>query len=239
MKNLQRLLVCLLVLIICLAFTACGSSLAVLEPGYEANFRGLMVELNGEYAALSDIYEGDNYIKLYENGKGVLAFSGDEEPITWSKNGENYEIILLGEVCPATVKDGIMVIEIDGGIVTYVAEGAEEPIIPTTQLSDYDKDLSSPYGKYHGLTINQYGIVQDMTDFYNGECYLLLNTTGMGEICLGGTKTTIAWDHEDGNITIADINGINSIGIISDGVVVIDYMEFGIQLAFAKEGAEP
>lgn len=218
---------------------ACNETLAEFEGGYEASFRGHMLELNGEYAALEDIYQGENYLKLFKNGEGVIAFSGDEEEISWSKTSDGYSIIFLGESCATTFKDGILTVEIDGGIVTYVANGAAEPEIPTRNMQDYDTDLSSPFGTYHGLTVNQFGAVSDMSVFYGNDSYIQLNTNGMGVLNLGGSKQNIAWDLKDGVLTIADTNGINSMGVLSEGVIVLDYMGGGLQLAFAKTGAEP
>ena len=222
-----------------LTLSACGESLAKFEGGYEAYFRGHMLELNGEYAALQDIYQGDNYLKLYENGDGVIAFSGDEEEISWTKTTDGYTITFLGEPCAATFNNGILTVEIDGGIVTYVASGVAEPEIPTKSMQDYDSDLSSPFGIYHGLTVNQFGTVSDMSDFYGNDSYIQLNTNGMGVLNLGGNKQNIAWDLDGDTLTIADTNGINSVGVLSEGIIVIDYMGGGLQLAFAKTGAEP
>ncbi len=236
MKQIKASLLVVLLLLM-FGLLACSESIAEFD-GYEAYFRGHMLELNGEYAALEDIYEGDNYIKLYKDQTGVIAFSGDEEEITWSETADGYTIMLVQEPCPATFENGIFTIEIDGGIVTYLADGVLAPEIPTENPADYDFDLTVPYGKYHGLTVNQFDSVLDMADFYGNDSYLQLDKDGMGEICLGGSKQRIAWDLDGDVLTIADAAGINSVGVLSDGVIVIDYMGGGIQLAFAKTGAD-
>ncbi len=216
--------------------TGCSAELLMLN-GYEASFHGHMVELYDEYAPLTDIYPGENYLKLFADGSGVIAFSGAEDQIIWTKNEDTYYITVQGEDCPASFDNGILTMELEGALITYVASGAQAPEIPTTAPGAYDTDLAVPYGTYNGLTINEYGTVTDINDFYGGKCFLRLDEAGMGLLCLGGTETQFAWELNDTELTIADMNGINSIGYLKDGVLVLDYMETGLQLAFAKEGA--
>lgn len=233
--KIKRFLGLFLSLALCL--TACSPTLLTID-GHPAQLRGHMVELNGEYAALSDIYPGENYLNLYDDGTGIIAFSGEEDEITWRLENKTYYICVQGEDSPATFSDGILTMNLQGGIITYVSEGAEAPQIPTTEPPAYDTDLSVPYGTYHGLTINEFGTVNDIVDYYKGECFIRLDDHGMGILSLGGSKIQIAWEINDTELTIADENGINSIGYLNDGILVLDYMESGIQLAFAKEGAD-
>ncbi|MBE6985080.1 MAG: hypothetical protein E7434_05625 [Ruminococcaceae bacterium] len=237
MKFRYFFLLCLLLALLC-TLCACSDPLLTID-GYEASFRGHMVELSGEYAALTDIYPGENYLKLYNDGTGVICFSDDEDEVTWSTADGGYFVNVQGEDCFSTFSGGIFSMELEGAVVTYVAEGATAPEIPTTEAPSYDTDLSSPYGNYYGLTINQYGTITDMAEFYGGESFIRLDTDGMGILCLGGAEMTIAWELNEMELTIADSNGINSIGLLSEGALVLDYMESGIQLAFAKEGANP
>ena len=234
MKIFRSFLVILSLLLLC----GCNS-LADLDGGYEAHFVGLMVQIGDDYAALEDIYPGENYLDLYEDGTGVIAFSGFEENLTWSNQGATYTFVFQNEASVGTLKDGILEVEIEGNVVTYVAEGAICPVIPTTAPPDYDSDLTVPYGTYQGLTISYEGEMLPMSEFYKGECSIQLDVNGMGTLMLGGGKLRIAWDLSDGVLTIADENGVNSVGLLSDGVIVLDYMESGIQLAFSKEGIEP
>lgn len=231
MGYLKRLFIFGLMLALCLMLIACSPSLLELGDGYEAHFKGHMVELDGEFASLLDIYPGENYLKLYDDGNGEIAFSGYAEPITWTKKDSTYTIIFEGEPCSATVESGIMHIEIDGAIVTYVAEGASAPTIPTTTPPDYNSDLTTAYGTYQGT--------EDLVEYYKGPCSISLEPDGMGSLILGGSVKTIAWEFEEDLLTIADENGMNSYGIISEGILVLDYMETGLQLTFAKEGALP
>ncbi len=233
--NAKRYFCLLTVLLVFL--TACSAPLAAID-GYEASFRGHMVELYGEYAPLSDIYSGDNYLKLFDDGTGIIAFSGEEDEISWTQTDGDYSITVQGEACSAAFSDGLLTMELDGAIITYVADGADAPEIPTTSPAVYDTDLSTPYGTYHGLTITQFDEPMDMDEFYGGECYLYLGESGMGTLVLGGSELTVAWEVEGTQFVISDMNGINSVGYLDNGIVVLDYMETGLQLAFAKEGAE-
>ncbi len=237
MKLCKRFSALLLIITVSLTLFACSSPLEL--GGYEAVFQGHMVELNGEYAALSDIYPGENYLELYEDGTGVISFSDMEEDITWTGADSTFSIVVQGEPCSATFEDGILRMELEGAYVTYVAEGASAPEIPATEATNYDTNPYTAYGKYNGLTINQYGQITEMTEFYSGKCYISLEPDGMGVLCLGGSELIIAWELDGQTLTIADTNGYNSYGIVDYGVLVLDYMETGLELAFAKEGFEP
>ncbi len=227
---------CLLAALVFL-LTACSANILSID-GFEASFQGHMVELYGEYAPLTDIYPGENYLNLYTDGSGVIAFSAEGDEITWHKEDDTYYINVQGENCPAAFDEGILTMELEGAVITYVAEGAQAPEIPTTAPSEYDTDLTVPYGTYHGLTINEYGKVTEMADFYNGDCFIRLNENGMGILCLGGSEMQLAWELNGTELTVSDMNGINSIGYLENGVMVLDYMETGLQLAFAKAGAD-
>ncbi len=238
MRFFKHFLIPLLLFAISCSLSACDNTLE-LDGGYKASFVGHMVELNGEYAPLTDIYPGENYLTLYDDGNGVIAFSGYEEKITWTKNGDSYSILFENEPCPATITNGIAVVEIDGANVTYVAENATAPVIPTAEAPNYDTNPYVEYGSYQGLTISYENEVYTMTEFYKGPCSIRLDVNGMGVLILGGSEQTIAWEVDADVLTIADETGMNSFGILSDGVIVLDYKETGVQLAFAKEGSEP
>lgn len=196
-----------------------------------------MVELNGEYAALSDIYPGENYIELYDDGSGVIAFSGSEDDITWSKTDNGYAIVVQGMRCDAVKQGDSIVLELDGAYVTYVLEGTPAPEIPTMQAPDYDTDISSPYGTYYGTMAHISGERLDMTEFYQGECSIFLDTDGMGSLLLGGSEIIIAWELDGQMLIIADTNGVISSGTLSNGSIELNHMETGLWLSFEKKGA--
>ena len=242
----RKILCYLLILSVACALSACGPSLSACGPsllklsdGYDATFVGHMVEINGEYGALTDIYQGENYLKLYDDGTGVIAFSGFEEPLTWTENNSNFSMFFQNETSAASYHDGIMVVNVEGVPVTFVAEGAQAPEIPTTEPPDYDTNPYTSYGTYHGLSISYGNEAMDMAEYYKGACSITLDPDGMGTLVLGGSAQSIAWETEGNELIIADSFGINSFGIVENGIIVLDYMESGIQLAFAKEGFEP
>ncbi|MBE6928525.1 MAG: hypothetical protein E7467_08615 [Ruminococcaceae bacterium] len=228
-----------LLIIIILLLSGCGEDLYIFDDATQADFSGHMVQLEEEYAPLTDIYPGKNYLKLYDDGTGVIAFSGEEDEITWNKVESGYNLTVQGSSCDATYHDGLLVLELEGAYVTYVAKGVPSPEIPTQPAEAHDLDPTTAYGLYHGLSIYQLDTAVDIEDFYRGECYIRLNTDGMGELCLGGTMSEFAWEVNGQDLVLTDMNGISSYGIVADGILVLDYMETGTQLAFAKEGCAP
>lgn len=238
MKYGKRFLWIFLVLVLTLSLSACGNSLLELDGGYSASFVGHMVQIGDEYAPLTDIYPGDNYLELYEDGTGVIAFSGFEEELTWTKEGSDFTVVFQNEPSAGTYTDGILALDVEGSIVTYVAEDAEAPVIPTTEPVNYDDNPYTAYGTYRGRTISYADEALDMAEYYKGSCSIFLDTDGMGVLTLGGSALTIAWELDGDELTIADENGVNSVGLLSDGVIVLDYMESGIQLAFSKDVVE-
>ena len=237
MRYTKSFLFLLPVILIVFTLSACSNVLD-LDGGYSASFVGHMVQIGEEYAPLTDIYPGENYLELYDDGTGVIAFSGFEEPLTWTNEGATYTLIFQNEPSVGTLSNGILELDVEGNIVTYVAEGAKSPEIPTTEPVNYDDNPYSAYGTYQGRTISDGYNVADMVEYYKGPCSLFLDTDGLGVLTLGGSKLTIAWELEGEDLTIADEFGINSFGILSEGVIVLDYKESGLQLAFSKDVVE-
>lgn len=92
-------------------------------------------------------------------------------------------------------------------------------------------------GKYLGTTAKALGMTMDMSEIYPGETWLELKSGGKGTIMLDGDDFPIEWSLEGQSITIT-IDNVDSVGTLSEGVVVVDLMDMGVEMTFLKEGME-
>ena len=92
-------------------------------------------------------------------------------------------------------------------------------------------------GKYLGVRGEMNGVILTMEELYPGESYLELKDGGKGKLVLEGDAFNITWKLDGENFTM-DIEGDACDGTLKDGVVVFDFMNMGMLLTFALEGAE-
>lgn len=92
-------------------------------------------------------------------------------------------------------------------------------------------------GVYKGVYVEAEGRVYLMEDYFNGDNYLELQKRGKALMMTGTTEHTLTWKEDQGEITFTE-SGDPFYGYISDGVIVLDYMGWGMKLTFAMEGAE-
>lgn len=92
-------------------------------------------------------------------------------------------------------------------------------------------------GKYLGTTAKALGMTMEMSEIYPGETWLELKSGGKGTIMLDGDDFPMKWALEGEAITIT-IDGVDSVGTLADGVITVDLMNMGVEMAFLKEGME-
>ncbi len=92
-------------------------------------------------------------------------------------------------------------------------------------------------GKYLGTTAKALGMTMEMSEVYPGETWVELKSGGKGTIMLDGDDFPMKWALEGEAITIT-IDGVESIGTLADGVIIVDLMNMGVEMTFLKEGAE-
>ena len=91
-------------------------------------------------------------------------------------------------------------------------------------------------GIYHGVYVQADDGVYLMEDYFNGENYLELEGDGDGLLHIHNTEHELSWKR-DGEVLHFTEAGDSFEGRLSDGVIVMDYMNWGMVLTFAKEGA--
>lgn len=92
-------------------------------------------------------------------------------------------------------------------------------------------------GKYQGISAKALGMTMDMSEVYPGETWVELKSGGKGNIMLDGEEFPMKWTLDGETITIT-IDGVDSVGILADGVITVEPMNMGVEMTFLKEGAE-
>jgi len=100
-----------------------------------------------------------------------------------------------------------------------------------------DEEKDPALGVYHGVSAEMFGIVSDMSEIYSGENAIELKADGKCTVTLEGDSMPAKYtlDGEKLDIVIEDIH---SPGTLKDGVLTMDFMEMGMYLIFAKDGAK-
>ena len=93
-------------------------------------------------------------------------------------------------------------------------------------------------GKYIGISAAVGGFSMPMSDVYPGETWIELKSGGKGDIMLDGDSYSLKWTLEGETFTLT-LEGVDSVGTLSGGAIVIDLMNMGCVMTFRKEGAEP
>lgn len=102
-----------LLLAMLLTLCACSS-----EP--DPN-EGMYTASTYEYAGFKLNAEGE-WLELKSGGKLTIFLLGEEYSGRWTRDGENLTIKQGGYEYSGTVKDGVIVLDLDGLIYTYIKE---------------------------------------------------------------------------------------------------------------------
>ncbi|WP_155831527.1 hypothetical protein [Butyrivibrio sp. LC3010] len=118
----QRQLICMILSLILVMFTACGSDSGADDPNlglYEAT----TANMSGFELGVKDVFEDGFSIELKKNGKAHLQ-SGDEGgDFKWTLEGETFHGEGGGATFDGTLKNGVMVLEnVEGSGVTLTLE---------------------------------------------------------------------------------------------------------------------
>ncbi len=92
-------------------------------------------------------------------------------------------------------------------------------------------------GKYAGYYVEAEGRVHPMEDYFNGDNYLELDRFGKAVLMVNNTAHELKWKEKEGEITFKEAEDI-FYGYIKDGVIVLDYMGWGMEMTFAMDGAQ-
>ena len=90
-------------------------------------------------------------------------------------------------------------------------------------------------GKYIGVSAALGGFSMPMSDIYPGETWIELKSGGKGAIMLDGDDFKLKWSLEGEDITVT-VEGVDSVGTLKSGNIVIDLMNMGCVMTFELEG---
>lgn len=85
----------------------------------------------GKYDAVSCVVSGmelgtdEEWIELKAHGRASLALLGDTYSCRWSLEGEDFTLTQHGDTFTGTLEDGILVLDLDGMLYTYVQRPTE------------------------------------------------------------------------------------------------------------------
>lgn len=92
-------------------------------------------------------------------------------------------------------------------------------------------------GKYKGYYVQAEGNVHRMEDFFNGDSYLELKSRKKAVLMMGDSPHDLKWEENEGELAFTE-DGTTFYGYINDGVIVLDYLGWGMELTFAMDGAQ-
>ncbi len=92
-------------------------------------------------------------------------------------------------------------------------------------------------GVYQGHSIDMFGEIVSMNDVYEGDSAIELKKGGEAFFTLDGDTMPCEWELTDTEFLLT-LQDIRCPGTLIDGVLTIDYMEMGMMMTFAREGAE-
>lgn len=92
-------------------------------------------------------------------------------------------------------------------------------------------------GKYLGTIAEVFGMSMEMSEIYPGGTWVELKSGGKGTIMLDGDDFPVNWSLEGDTFTLT-IDGVDSVGTLAEGVIVVDLMDMGVEMTFLKEGME-
>ena len=113
MKHLKRILAVVLALGLLAGLAACGGQSSDPNLGVYTGTKVVMFE---EEYPITDIYDqGDNLVELKADGKGTITLDGDVIEMTWTLDGEKFNIHIDDGTdavdCPGTLTDGVITID--------------------------------------------------------------------------------------------------------------------------------
>ena len=91
-------------------------------------------------------------------------------------------------------------------------------------------------GIYKGYYVQAEGKVHPMEDYFNGDSYLELKALGKAVLMVNNSPHKLKWKEQAGELTFTEAED-PFYGYIKDGVIVLDYMGWGMEMTFAMDGA--
>ncbi len=197
-----KALVIILCVVLALALAVGGLFLGGILPlsnaeleAYAGVYECVSAEKGKTSYEADELFEDGSQIELRGNGKGTIIMDDAESSLKWSLDGDEITITFEGSDYEGTIKNGAIVIEIEGLTYRYVNEDLQEAA------------YAAGAGSYKIIGVKVDGKKQDVEEYGVEEFYIILNDDGTAIIVENhgdrhvGVETT--W--EPGMIVIDDI----------------------------------
>lgn len=229
----KKILALLLTVAMLLTLAACGGG----EPDPNAGmYLGVSGEMSGITLTMEELFPGESYLELKNGGKADLVLEGDKIPGKWTLEGEDFNLVVEGEDCPGTLKNGVITFDFAGSGITLVF--AKDGKVPAEKEA-VKKEEAQKEEAADAITYNDAGYWEilridgaDENSSVSEEDMQMLKDYGMGmylELLEDGTgfiyideEDPITWC--DGTVTL-------------DGVMDVPYTEENGELALDMEGS--
>lgn len=217
----KKITALLLAVVMLLSLAACGGG----EPDPNAGiYQGIRGEMDGIVLTMEELFPGESYLELKNGGKAELVLEGDKISGKWTLEGDKFNLVVEGEDCPGTLKDGIITFDFTGiGMyLTFAKDGAK---VPPSEFSEV--------GSYYLYGIDDNG---EYTDYETivaagmaGISSVIFNEDGTGVLNMEGDS--YAFTYSDGSMV--DEDDYEYAYLLSDGIMEI-YMGDGMTFYYEK-----
>ena len=209
-------------------------------------YKGYSLVLDGTYLIWEDL---DGYtVVLDADGTGALDWGADNRgPISaWTAEGETVEIRAGISVMNGTVKDGVMLLDLEDGLVLcFVKDGADTSAMERITTEQYkamteekpaaelpvEGDYALYAVRYNGQTASAGDLEMDSS--------LTLRADGTGSMRMDEEEMELTWSLADGTLAIAMADGGKADAQLENGIAALDlYGNGSMVLYYAQEGAD-
>ena len=98
----------LIPLILAMALLLSGCGYDTPDPAAFGYYAGTTIWLEGYEINMTDVYAGENYVFLGNDGKGTLCLAGFPYEITWGFRGERFFLSLDGDKSEGRIENGVL-----------------------------------------------------------------------------------------------------------------------------------
>ncbi len=134
----KRTIAAILSILLSLSLCACRGGGGGADDALPGTYTLYAMDYDEDHIVLTDqLFEGENYITLKSGGTGELCFEDETDSITWKADGGKLTITASDEIFDATVKDGILALNVDDGNMYFVGEGGKKESLKAISLDEF------------------------------------------------------------------------------------------------------
>ena len=120
---------------LCVLLCACRAQRSAVPAAAAGRYSGESVCIyGGERTPMDEVYSGESYLELREDGRGTLCLGGDEAEFRWQLDGTALTLTSGRETCRGTLENGRIETDLFGADIRLSfrqsAAPAQEPAQP-------------------------------------------------------------------------------------------------------------